>query len=130
LKHIKHKAFAYITHQQKLLVFSHPYDPASGIQVPAGTIEEGEAPEKAALREAFEETGLTGFVLDRFLGEQERDMEDFGREEIHPIATSIIFVTRESLRQGGDMKNAFPRMVQKHMFSSFSGPLCLTMYHN
>jgi len=83
LKHIKHKAFAYITHQQKLLVFSHPYDPASGIQVPAGTIEEGEAPEKAALREAFEETGLTGFVLDRFLGEQERDMEDFGREEIH-----------------------------------------------
>jgi len=45
------------------------------------TIEEGEAPEQAMLRKAFEETGLTGLVLDRFLGEQKRDLADFGREQ-------------------------------------------------
>jgi 8-oxo-dGTP diphosphatase len=83
LKPLKRKVLAYITCQQKLLVFSHPYEPEAGIQVPAGTIEEGESPEQAVLREAFEETGLTGLVLDEFLGEQERDMADFGREEIH-----------------------------------------------
>lgn len=83
MKRIKRKAFAYITYQQKLLVFSHPYEPEAGIQVPGGTIEEDESPEQAVLREAFEETGLTGLVLDGFLGEQERDMADSGREEIH-----------------------------------------------
>ncbi|GCE29648.1 hypothetical protein KDA_51320 [Dictyobacter alpinus] len=83
MKQVKRKAFAYITHQQKLLVFSHLKAPEAGIQVPAGTIEEGETPEQAVLREAWEETGLTHLVLDAFLGEQERDMADFGREEIH-----------------------------------------------
>lgn len=83
MKRIKRKVLAYITHQQKLLVFSHPNAPEAGIQVPAGTIEEGETPEQAVLREAFEETGLTDLALDGFLGEQERDMADFGREEIH-----------------------------------------------
>ncbi len=83
MKPTKHKAFAYITHHHKLLVFSHPYAPEAGIQVPAGTIETGELPGQAVLREAFEETGLTGLILDGFLGAQERDMADFGREEIH-----------------------------------------------
>jgi 8-oxo-dGTP pyrophosphatase MutT (NUDIX family) len=35
------------------------------------------------LREAFEETGLSDLVLESFLGEQERDMADFGIEAIH-----------------------------------------------
>lgn len=83
MKSVKHKVFAYITHNQHLLVFSHPFAPEAGIQVPAGTINEGEHPEKAVLREAFEETGLTDLTLDSFLGEQERDMSDFGRNEIH-----------------------------------------------
>ncbi len=82
LKPIRHKAFAYITFQHQLLVFSHPNSPEAGIQVPAGTIEVGETPEQAVLREAFEETGLAGLVLDGFLGEQKRDMADFGRDEI------------------------------------------------
>ena len=83
MKSIKHKVLAYITHENHLLVFSHPYEPEAGIQVPAGTIEPGELPEQAVMREAFEETGLTGLVLDGFLGEQMRDLADFGREEIH-----------------------------------------------
>jgi 8-oxo-dGTP pyrophosphatase MutT (NUDIX family) len=55
---LKQKAFAYITHGRRLLVFSHPHSPAAGIQVPAGTIEPGEPPELAVLREAAEAPGL------------------------------------------------------------------------
>jgi len=79
----KHKAFVYITHNHHLLVFQHPAFPEAGIQVPAGTIEAGEQPEAAALREAFEETGLRELALVGFLGEQVRDMADFDRDEIH-----------------------------------------------
>ena len=56
---LKHKAFAYITHERRLLVFSHPNHPEAGIQVPAGTVEPGETPHAAALREAAEEIGLS-----------------------------------------------------------------------
>ena len=84
---LKRKAFAYITHRDvhgdRLLVFSHPHAPEAGIQVPAGTIGAGEPPETAVMREACEETGLAGLVLVGFLGEQLRDMSDFGREEVH-----------------------------------------------
>ncbi|MBZ0279922.1 MAG: NUDIX domain-containing protein [Anaerolineae bacterium] len=79
----KRKAFAYVTRGKRLLVFEHPHAPEAGIQVPAGTIEPGESPEDAVLREAHEETGLTALRLGAFLGEQRRDMADFGREEIH-----------------------------------------------
>ena len=80
---MKQKVFAYITHGQSLLVFRHSYAPEAGIQVPAGTIEVDETPEQAVLREAFEETGLTDLIIAGFLGEQERDMSDFDRDEIH-----------------------------------------------
>lgn len=79
----KRKAFAYVTRGRRLLVFEHPHAPEAGIQVPAGTIEPGESPEAAVLREAHEETGLTALKLGTFLGEQRRDMSDFGRAEIH-----------------------------------------------
>ncbi|HET8522976.1 MAG TPA: NUDIX domain-containing protein [Thermomicrobiales bacterium] len=80
---IRRKAFAYITYRGQLLVFRHPLAPQAGIQVPAGTINEHERPEDAAMREACEETGLSNLVLDCFLGEQRRDMSDVGRPEIH-----------------------------------------------
>jgi 8-oxo-dGTP diphosphatase len=83
MKQIKYKVFAYITNRHRLLVFSHPIFPEAGIQVPAGTIKVNERPEEAVLREAFEETGLSDLIIDSFLGEQERDMSDFGRDEIH-----------------------------------------------
>ena len=83
MKRIRQKAFAYITFQGRLLVFSHPDFPAAGIQVPAGTVKPGETPEAAAWREAREETGLEGLCLVRFLGEQVRDMADCGLDEIH-----------------------------------------------
>jgi ADP-ribose pyrophosphatase YjhB (NUDIX family) len=77
------KAFVYITHQRRLLLFRHVGDPGAGIQVPAGTIRPGEAPAAAALREAREETGLEDLVLGAYLGEQIRAMADVGKDETH-----------------------------------------------
>lgn len=64
------KVVAFIIRKKKdipqLLVFSHP---SAGIQVPAGTVEENEALEKALLREIKEETGLSKLKLINKLGE-------------------------------------------------------------
>ena len=76
------KAVVYATLGTRLLVFTHVDFPEAGIQVPAGTIEPGERPRDAALREAMEETGLTGLRLRGFLGDDDRDLADFGRSEI------------------------------------------------
>jgi ADP-ribose pyrophosphatase YjhB (NUDIX family) len=66
---LHHKVFAYITHRNRLLVFSHTDFPEAGIQVPAGTLNDGEDPEVGVLREAWEETGLSGLQLLGLLGE-------------------------------------------------------------
>ena len=67
-----HKVFAYITRKVsgglELLVFKHRDYPDAGIQVPGGTVEGGEAYEAAALREAFEESGLSNFEAVHDLG--------------------------------------------------------------
>ena len=80
---VKYKVFAYITNRNRLLVFVHLFAPEAGIQVPKGTVKTNERPEEAVSREAFEETGLSGLVVESFLGEDERDMSDFGRDDIH-----------------------------------------------
>ena len=61
---IVEKAVCYITRDRRILVFEHPGAPDAGIQVPAGTIEPGEDPARAALREAAEESGLRGETPD------------------------------------------------------------------
>lgn len=58
MDYIRRKVLAYITNRQRLLVFSHLDIPEAGIQVPGGTLEDGESPEEGVLREAYEETGL------------------------------------------------------------------------
>lgn len=80
---VRRKVFAYITHQQRLLVFRHRDFPEAGVQVPAGTLESGEKPAIGVLREAWEETGLINLHIVSWLGEQQRDMSDFGRPELH-----------------------------------------------
>jgi 8-oxo-dGTP pyrophosphatase MutT (NUDIX family) len=45
--------------------------PEAGIQIPGGTIEDGEEPDEAVLREAFEETGLVELRLVSHLASDE-----------------------------------------------------------
>lgn len=64
----KTKVYAYITNQNRLLVFRHTQFPEAGIQVPGGTVEADEDLTAAVLREAREETGLDNLQLVRYLG--------------------------------------------------------------
>lgn len=77
------KAFAYITHRRRLLVFEHVDFPQAGVQIPAGTVEPGELPMAAAIREAREETGMTELSSPEFLGTRDFDARRFGKSEIH-----------------------------------------------
>lgn len=66
----KQKVVIYVVRDGQLLVFRHMDFPmeVTGIQVPAGTIEERESPDDAALRELQEETGKNDFKIISFLG--------------------------------------------------------------
>ncbi len=77
------KVLVYITHGDRLLVFTQPAHPAAGIQVPGGTVEAGESLVAAALREAREETGLGDLCLVRPLGLRQFDGRAIGKGEIH-----------------------------------------------
>lgn len=75
------KVVCYVVHESRLLVFRHDSIAieVAGIQVPAGSIEDGEEPEAAAVREVFEETGGEAEVV-RFLGRELYDITPARRE--------------------------------------------------
>jgi 8-oxo-dGTP pyrophosphatase MutT (NUDIX family) len=82
---VRQKVVCYVVRGDELLVFRHldePWD-ESGLQVPAGSVEPGESPEEAALREANEETGLHSLRLVRKLGETDYDMSPSRNEVQH-----------------------------------------------
>jgi len=68
----RQKVQCYITRERarslQVLVFEHVDYPDAGVQVPAGSIEPGETPEEAALREAREESGVWGLRVQRCIG--------------------------------------------------------------
>lgn len=83
-KTTKQKVVVYVIKNDKLLVFRHrdfSYEEV-GIQVPAGSIKEGEKPEVAALRELKEETGYDCFqIVDPHpLGIEKYDMTPYRSE--------------------------------------------------
>lgn len=75
------KVVCYVVHGDRLLVFTHE-DALAGIQVPAGTIEPGEDPAGAAVRETFEETTLRARVI-RPLGVMDYDFRPAKPEIAH-----------------------------------------------
>ncbi|WP_214109241.1 NUDIX hydrolase [Acrocarpospora catenulata] len=81
-KTVRDKALCYIVQDGQLLVFRHldySYEEV-GIQVPAGTVNPGEDPASAALREAQEETGLTQLTIVRKLGTVDYDITPYRPE--------------------------------------------------
>ena len=78
------KVVAYITLGERLLVFTQRDYPQAGVQVPAGTVEAGEAIEDAVLREAQEETGLKNLRLVKYLGARDFDAAESAKPgEVH-----------------------------------------------
>lgn len=77
------KVYAYITRNEQILVFRHVDFPEAGIQVPGGTLHQGELPERAVLREVVEETGLEAIRLESYLGCDEYHLQENEAEEIH-----------------------------------------------
>ena len=77
------KVACYVVRDGTLLVFRHRDHPDAGVQVPAGTVEPGEDPADAAIRELREETGRDAFALVRELGRDERLFDESGRHERH-----------------------------------------------
>lgn len=81
------KVTGYVTRRSdsgapELLVFQ-PLD--VGVQVPAGTVEPGEAIDDAALREMVEETGLTGLRQVRYLGSIAVPLDDHSRAPLQDV---------------------------------------------
>lgn len=77
------KVIGYVVRNGHLLVFSHDDVPLEvvGVQVPAGTIEPGERPEDAVVREVLEETGVRAHVV-RALGVERYDVWP-AKPEVH-----------------------------------------------
>ena len=77
MNEIVQKVTAFIVRERngvkELLVFKHP---TAGIQIPAGTVEEGEDIETAVIRETYEETGLQFVKIESYLGCFENELEN------------------------------------------------------
>ncbi|UEP37709.1 NUDIX domain-containing protein [Burkholderia ambifaria] len=78
----KNKVLVYLTWRDRLLTFIQPRFPEAGRHVVAGTLEPGEMPIAAALRELREESGIDNAEVVRVLGNYFYSMTKFGRSEI------------------------------------------------
>lgn len=119
----KQKVIVYAVNDGKLLVFRHTdfsYEEV-GIQVPAGTIKEGEDPEAAALRELQEETGYSTFRVIRSLGTTTYDMAP-EKSEVHERHFFLAEPTAELPVRWNSQENHDGTQVPTH-FECFWIPL-------
>ena len=118
----KKKVYAYITREKEgvmqLLVFKHRDIHEAGIQVPGGTVDEGETLEAAILREVQEESGLRHLCIERFLADYIIHMKEKHSEGGEEIANCDIC--------GKDMLKASLWLHKKTMHSDtvYTCPHC------
>lgn len=119
------KVTAYITRRcsngKEVLVFRHPL---AGLQLPAGTVEDGQSPADAVLREVEEETGIAGARIITELLVEETTVPDHQRAvlnptpllaEPHPGAEQIDTVGRTGfLIDVGEVGGDYRRVTQRH----------------
>jgi len=87
------KVLCYVVRDGDLLVFRHRSYPDAGLQVPAGTLRDGEAAALGALRETEEETGRRGFRVLRFLGRYDYEFRNtFDGVERHEMHDRHVFL--------------------------------------
>ena len=116
----RNRVFTYITHGNDLLVFDHVDFPEAGAQIPGGTIEAGETPDEAALREAREETGLASLSICSLIAEETIDLTPFGKPE-------IIQGWFYHLQYGGERKSRWQHFEQTPGDGS-SDPIMFELY--
>lgn len=73
------KVVCYVVRGSRLIAMRHVGRSAEevGLQVPAGTVEPGESPAEAAIREVLEETAVADARVVRFLGVAEYDITPY-----------------------------------------------------
>ena len=112
------KAYAYITRQAgadiEVLIFAHRDFPEAGWQLPGGTMDPGETPKQAVLREVWEEAGLADLDEIRLLGAEEYFLVEkqewqhrhfFQLQRDHPIADSFSHVVSDGEEDKGLVYN-------------------------
>jgi 8-oxo-dGTP pyrophosphatase MutT (NUDIX family) len=104
------KVLCYVVRNGQLLVFRHRDYPEAGLQVPAGTLREGEDPALGAIRETEEETGYAGFRIVRPLAIYDYDFRDhFRGVERHEIHARHVFL----LDPPADLPNRWSHLAEE-----------------
>jgi 8-oxo-dGTP pyrophosphatase MutT (NUDIX family) len=129
------KVTAIITRERdgikEVLLFQHPN---AGVQVPAGTVDPGEAIEDAVIREGQEETGLESLRLVQYLGTIENELEP-GQQVLTEVATIYLepdfdsLPYRQTLGRGvsvrpGETRNDFS-YIQHLEYDQLPDPTCI-----
>lgn len=82
--HDVEKVQAYLTRERdgvaELLVFMQVVHPYEIVEVPGGTVDPGEPPDDAVLREVLEESGLSVRILRKLAEQARRQGSQYGRE--------------------------------------------------
>ena len=106
MTNVAEKVTAFVTREcngvKEILLLRHP---RAGVQIPAGTVEDGENPETAVKREVYEETGLRNVKIEKSLGcvenelgENERIIAKTTQVYSRPSLSSIAY--KEELTRG------------------------------